>query len=60
MSGSREFYRKTEDGGKEDAFLHEAILDNPEAQRASIQATRDRLIAGGADPELMAELYPTD
>jgi hypothetical protein len=56
---SREFYRDGPDG-KEDAFLHEPILDNPEAERASIQATRDRLIAAGEDPALIAELYPLD
>jgi hypothetical protein len=60
MAGSREFYRPLPGGGKEDAHLHDGILDNPEADRATLIATRQRLIASGEDPALIEALYPLD
>ena len=56
--GSRELCYQQPDGTFDDADAHAAILDNPEAERTILAATRARLIALGEDPDLIARLYP--
>lgn len=45
-------------GKREDAGLHDGILDNVAADDAAILAVRNRLIAAGEDPDLMKRFYP--
>ena len=56
--GSRELCYRLPDGTVDDADAHAVILDNPDAERAILAATRKRLIDLGEDPALIAELYP--
>ena len=60
MSGSREFYREGEDGKKEDAFLHDEILDNPEAARSTRLRIRERALAQGMSQEDVDKYLPLD
>jgi len=57
MSGSDEMFYLDKDGKKQDAALHDFILDNEKANIASSEAAIKRAIADGVDPELAKKAY---
>lgn len=48
-----------ENGVKQDAALHNAILDNPDAEAVVIAQTRKRLKAQGLSDQVLDVLYGT-
>jgi hypothetical protein len=56
MSGSDEFFYR-ENGKKQDADLHNAILSNPEADKANKMETARRAVEDGMSPKIAAKLY---
>jgi hypothetical protein len=59
MSGSDEFFIMG-DGKRQDAPLHDAILNNDEADRVTRLATAKRAVASGKSKEVAAMLYGVD
>jgi hypothetical protein len=45
------------DGKKDDAFIHEPILDNPDARKELASANIRLAIELGVDPETAREIY---
>lgn len=56
MSGSKEFY-STIKGKKEDAHLHEPILDNANADRYMAREAIRRAVAKGMDLKTAKKIY---
>ena len=60
MCPSNEFFYLDDNGKKQDAALHEAILNNPEADKALSEMAIKRAIADGMDPEAARRVYGTE
>lgn len=56
QGGSEECYGMV-DGKKDDAFIHEPILDNPDARKELASANIRLAIELGVDPETAREIY---
>lgn len=58
MTGSNEFFYRDANGRKQDAELHEEMLDNPQANALGLMQVRAQLRESGKSPELIDRLYP--
>jgi hypothetical protein len=54
---SGEFFYLDDDGNRQDASLHDEILDNPEAEAAVLEGTRERMRKAGWSEKDIARLW---
>ncbi|MCZ2074048.1 MAG: hypothetical protein LC130_03500 [Bryobacterales bacterium] len=60
MEHKGELFYVDKDGNKQDAELHEEILNNPEADLAVSLMAYESAVAGGMEESLARELYIPD